>query len=77
MRCGESHDCVFNTDAERVNKVIGLMTRNLEDFGAYDRPRKQSHPLDPERGTFYPCAAVDEELEQKGHGFCRLFYKES
>jgi len=74
--CAESHGCVFNSDAERVNKVIGLMTRNLKDFGAYYCPCKQSHPLDPVRDTLCPCAALDEELEQEGHCFCRLFYKE-
>lgn len=66
---------VFNADAERVNKVIGLMTRNLADFGRYYCPCKQSHPLDPVRDTLCPCPEVAAEIEQEGCCFCRLFYK--
>jgi len=68
--------CVFNAEAERVNKVVGLMTRNFKEFGAYYCPCKQSHPLDPAKDTLCPCNTIDKELAQEGHCFCRLFYRE-
>lgn len=66
---------VFNADAERVNKVVGLMTRNFKDFGDYYCPCKQSHPLDRSVDTLCPCAAIDEEVAADGQCFCRLFFK--
>jgi ferredoxin-thioredoxin reductase catalytic subunit len=72
---GERKGLIFNSDAERVNKVIGLMTRNLKDFGRYFCPCKQSHPLDPAKDTLCPCAEIDEEIAAEGHCFCRLFTK--
>jgi ferredoxin-thioredoxin reductase catalytic chain len=65
----------FNADAERVNKVIGLMTRNLEDFGSYYCPCKQSHPLEPDKDVLCPCPEAAREIAEEGHCFCRLFYK--
>lgn len=66
---------VFNADAERVNKVIGLMTRNLKEFGRYFCPCKQSHPLDPAKDTLCPCPEIGGEIAAEGHCFCRLFYR--
>jgi ferredoxin-thioredoxin reductase catalytic subunit len=66
---------VFNADAERVNKVIGLMSRNFQDFGKYYCPCKQSHPLDPARDTLCPCPEAAREIAQEGHCFCRLFVR--
>jgi ferredoxin-thioredoxin reductase catalytic chain len=65
----------FNPDGERVNKVIGLMTRNLKDFGKYYCPCKQSHPLEPARDTLCPCREAALEVAQEGHCFCRLFFR--
>jgi ferredoxin-thioredoxin reductase catalytic subunit len=66
----------FNADGERVNKVIGLMTRNYKEFDAYYCPCKQSHPLEPEKDTLCPCDAAEEEVRRDGHCYCRLFFKE-
>lgn len=66
---------VLNADAERVNKVIGLMTRNIGDFGKPYCPCKQSHPLDPDCDTLCPCREIDREIAEEGHCFCRLFFK--
>jgi len=66
---------IFNPDLERVNKVVGLMTRNFKDFGDYFCPCKQSHPLDASKDTLCPCREIDEEIAAEGNCFCRLFYK--
>ncbi|MBN1940172.1 MAG: hypothetical protein JW843_11330 [Candidatus Aminicenantes bacterium] len=66
---------VFNADSERVNKVVGLMTRNFVEFGHYFCPCKQSHPLDPAKDTRCPCREIDEEIAAEGNCFCRLFYR--
>jgi len=65
----------LNADAERLNKVIGLMTRNLAEFGKYYYPCKQSHPLDPGRDTLCPCPEAAREIAEEGHCSCRLFFK--
>ncbi len=66
---------VFNSDKERVNKVISLMTNNYKEFGKYYCPCKQHHPLDPEKDTLCPCPELDEEVARDGNCYCRLFYK--
>lgn len=66
---------VFNSDLERTNKVVGLMTRNYREFGKYYCPCKQSHPLDTKTDTLCPCPTVDEEIIQEGNCFCKLFFK--
>jgi ferredoxin-thioredoxin reductase catalytic subunit len=64
---------VLNPDEERVKKVMGLMTRNHLEFGAYYCPCKQSHPLNPDQDILCPCPTLEEEVAKEGHCFCRLF----
>jgi ferredoxin-thioredoxin reductase catalytic subunit len=71
----ESEGCGLNPDAERVQKVVGLMTRNFKEYGRYFCPCKQSHPLDPSKGTLCPCPEMGQEMAEAGHCFCRLFYR--
>ncbi|RKX70130.1 ferredoxin:thioredoxin reductase [candidate division WOR-3 bacterium] len=66
---------IFNPDKERVNKVVGLMTKNFKEFGKYYCPCKQHHPLDPEKDPLCPCPDLDQEVARDGHCYCRLFYK--
>ena len=65
----------FNPDKERLNKVLGLMTRNYREFGAYYCPCKQHHPLDKEVDALCPCADLDTEINEHGCCTCRVFYR--
>jgi len=71
----EEHGYRLNSDAARVEKVVGLMTKNFMEYKKYYCPCKQSHPLDPEKDTLCPCDPWKEEIEKDSHCFCRLFYK--
>ena len=64
----------FNTDKERVNKVVGLMTKNFKEFRDYYCPCKQHHPLDREADPLCPCEELNSEIDENGHCICRLFY---
>jgi len=66
---------VLNQDGERLNKVIGLMTRNYREYGSYYCPCKQRHPLDKESDTLCPCIELDKEIDEHGCCTCRVFYK--
>lgn len=66
---------VFNPDKERLNKVIGLMTRNYKEFGKYYCPCKQHHPLDLKVDPLCPCEKLNKEIDDLGHCTCRVFYK--
>jgi len=66
---------VFNPDKKRLNKVVGLMTRNFKEFGKYYCPCKQHHPLDQEVDLLCPCEELDKEIEKYGHCTCKVFYK--
>jgi len=70
----EQHGYVLNPDAERVMKVVGLMTENRVNAGRYFCPCKQTHPLDTVKDTVCPCPSWREEIEKDGHCFCKLFY---
>ncbi len=65
---------ILNPDEERMQKVVGLMTMNYNEFNKYYCPCKQSHPLDPEKDVLCPCSNMDNEIKKDGHCFCRLFY---
>ncbi|MCK7508497.1 MAG: hypothetical protein MZV70_33560 [Desulfobacterales bacterium] len=54
---------VLNIDGERLEKVVGLMTENLALTGKRFCPRKQSHPLDPDRDVVCPCPEWKSETE--------------
>jgi ferredoxin-thioredoxin reductase catalytic subunit len=69
------HGCVLNSDKERVEKVIGLMTENYVAAGKYYCPCKQSDPLDADKDVVCPCPEWKEEVAKNGHCFCRLFYE--
>lgn len=64
----------LNPDEDRVRKVIGLMTMNLEAFGEHYCPCKQSHPLNTETDVICPCPELQSEVEKDGSCFCRLFF---
>ncbi len=66
---------VLNIDEERIQKVIGLMTMNYNEFNEYYCPCKQNHPLNPQEDVVCPCPVLDEEVKKDGHCFCRLFYR--
>jgi ferredoxin-thioredoxin reductase catalytic chain len=70
-----AHSVRINPDAERVKKVVGLMTMNKNEFGKYYCPCKQSHPLNPEKDVLCPCSELDNEVAKDGNCFCKLFYK--
>ncbi len=65
---------VFNPDKERINKVVGLMTKNFKEFGDYYCPCKQHHPLDMGADPLCPCEELNNEINENGHCICRLFY---
>ena len=65
----------LNPDNERVEKVIGLMTMNFNEFGKYYCPCKQSHPLDPNKDVLCPCPQLADEVEKDGNCFCKLFFR--
>ncbi len=66
---------ILNPDKERLNKVVGLMTRNFREFGKYYCPCKQHHPLDPETDPLCPCEELHEEITENGHCTCKVFYR--
>jgi len=66
---------ILNPDEERMQKVVGLMTMNYNEFSKYYCPCKQSHPLNPQKDVLCPCSVLDEEVKKDGHCFCRLFYR--
>jgi ferredoxin-thioredoxin reductase catalytic subunit len=66
---------ILNTDEERVEKVVGLMTENHILAGKYFCPCKQTHPLDPDSDVTCPCPSWIEEIDRDGHCYCRLFFK--
>lgn len=66
---------VLNPDEERMQKVVGLMTMNYNEFNKYYCPCKQSHPLDPDKDVQCPCPELPNEVEKDGYCFCRLFYR--
>ena len=69
------HGYALNSDQERLQKVIGLMTMNRNEFGKYYCPCKQSHPLNPDKDELCPCPPLADEVEKDGYCFCKLFYK--
>jgi len=71
------HGYTLNPDQERLQKVIGLMTMNKNEFGKYYCPCKQSHPLDLQRDVLCPCPSLADEIEKDGHCFCKLFFRKT
>ncbi len=69
---------MLNPDAERVKKVVGLMTDNLAEHGDYYCPCKLKQRVPVEgKDVVCPCAEADEEIAENGHCFCRLLYATS
>lgn len=69
-----SEGLILNPDAERLDKVVGLMTENLVATGRRYCPCKQSHPLDEVVDKVCPCPEWKEEVGSQGSCFCRLFF---
>lgn len=76
-RMAEEFGFALNPDQERIQKVVGLMTMNYNEFGKYYCPCKQSHPLDPEKDVVCPCPPLAEEVQKDGYCFCKLFYSKT
>jgi ferredoxin-thioredoxin reductase catalytic subunit len=68
---------ILNPDQERLQKVVGLMTMNKNEFGKFYCPCKQSHPLDPKNDVLCPCPPIDDEVKNDGYCFCKLFYRKT
>ncbi len=71
-----SKNLVINLDYDRVEKVVGLMTNNFNEHGAYFCPCKQINDI-PQRGVdvVCPCPELDEEIKMTGSCHCSIFYK--
>lgn len=64
----------LNTDTDRLEKVIGLMTMNKSACGKYFCPCKQSHPLDRENDVICPCPELSAEIDAEDSCFCKLYF---
>jgi len=71
----QDHDLVLNSDAARVQKVVGLMAANYDAVGEWICPCKQQHkpPIKGQDKTC-PCPEWLDEIARDGHCYCRLFY---
>jgi len=74
-KIAQEKEYILNPDQERMQKVVGLMTMNYNEFGKYYCPCKQSHPIDPEKDVLCPCSPLADEVEKDGHCFCKLFFQ--
>ena len=74
-KIARDNGCSLNPDKERLEKVVGLMTMNKNEFGKYFCPCKQSHPLKVETDVLCPCPSLTQEIEEDGHCYCRLFFQ--
>jgi len=69
------HGLALNPDAERVRKVVGLMTESFLAVGEYVCSCKQRHkPAQKGLDKTCPCPEWLEEVAKDGHCFCRLFF---
>ena len=76
-KIADAKNYILNPDQARVEKVVGLMTLNSQEFGKYYCPCKQSKPLDPNKDVLCPCSQIDEEITRDGNCFCKLFFKKT
>ena len=74
-KIAQENDYDLNPDQERLQKVVGLMTMNHNEFGKYYCPCKQSHLLDPQKDILCPCPPLADEVKNDGCCFCKLFFK--
>jgi ferredoxin-thioredoxin reductase catalytic subunit len=74
MQVALEHRLIFNPDRERVDKVVGLMSDNFDQYSLYYCPCKQSHPLDTSKDVTCPCPELDAEIAETGYCFCKLFF---
>ncbi|MGB7054476.1 MAG: ferredoxin-thioredoxin reductase catalytic domain-containing protein [bacterium] len=74
-KIAQENGYILNPDQKRLQKVVGLMTINNDEFGKYYCPCKQSHPLDPEKDVLCPCPPLAGEVKKDGCCFCKLFYQ--
>lgn len=73
----DTNGFMLNSDNERIQKVVGLMTENLVAEGKPFCPCKQSHPLNTVKDVVCPCPEWKTEIEKDGHCFCRLFFRKT
>ena len=74
-KIAEEKGYILNPDQERLQKVVGLMTMNHNEFGKYYCPCKQSHPLNPGKDVLCPCPPLADEVQKDGYCFCKLFFQ--
>lgn len=74
-KIADEKNYILNPDQARLEKVIGLMTMNAQQFGKFYCPCKQSHPLDQKKDTTCPCPELDREVAKDGNCNCRVFFK--
>ena len=72
-KVAETSGLQLNPDEARTEKVIGLMTRNLDQTGKRICPCKQSHPINPEVDVVCPCPSWKDEIAATGFCHCKLF----
>lgn len=70
------HGLHMTSDDARVEKVVGLMTRNYDAVGEWICPCKQkTKPAVAGTDITCPCPTLDAEVAATGTCFCRLFVK--
>ncbi len=74
-KVARSKNYVLNEDLARQQKVIGLMSANVLQYGKPYCPCKQSRPISLQTDTLCPCTELEKEIAELGHCYCRLFYK--
>jgi ferredoxin-thioredoxin reductase catalytic chain len=73
----EKNRYILNTDTERLEKVLGLMTENLVDTGKAYCPCKQSDPPNLKTDVLCPCPDWKKEIAKDGNCYCRLFFSKT
>ena len=72
----EERGFVLNGDTERIEKIVRLMTKNIEDT---DKPfcpcKMKNRPPVDNIDPLCPCDELDDEVANDGHCRCRVFYK--
>jgi ferredoxin-thioredoxin reductase catalytic subunit len=71
----KENNLILNPDKARVDKVVTLMTENYKATNEYICPCKQT-TKPPVAGvdTLCPCPEIMNEIKEKGHCFCQLFF---
>jgi ferredoxin-thioredoxin reductase catalytic subunit len=74
IKIAQSKGYILNSNPERVNKVIGLMSQNFREYGKYLCPCKQNDPDNTGNNPLCPCPEIDQEISENGCCYCKLFF---